>query len=252
MNYLLQDQLTQEQAQALGEFVEHNPHCHLFQHPDWVWVSGRTRRWQYLYFWGEEAGEIKVSALVSRMRLPGLGWSRDRVERGPVCAEPALLREATAELARLLQTRGSVSLTVNPYWAQPEAERIEADLASLGFSPFMRWNGPHVHSLVIDLTPDETEIFYSFRNATRRALKKAQQMGLTVAPAVNEGDIDTFYRLFKHMAVAKGIPSVGRGHLMRLWRRFLADQEHGICLMARYHGEVVSGHIELKHGTQAE
>jgi lipid II:glycine glycyltransferase (peptidoglycan interpeptide bridge formation enzyme) len=252
MNFLLRDQLTGEEARVLGEFVQRNPHCHLFQHPDWTWVSGRTRQSKRLYFWAEEEGQVKVSALVNRTQMPGLRWARDSVERGPVGADPALLRLATAELARQLQARGSVSLTVNPYWTLPEAEGIEADLMSMGFRPFLRRNGPHAHSLVIDLTPGEEEIARSFRKGTRAKIRKAESMGLAVSPAQCEEDIAAFYRLYKLAAALRGYESLDFGYLMRLWQRFLADQEHGICLIARYQGEVVSADIVLKHGTRAE
>jgi Acetyltransferase (GNAT) domain len=252
VDYFLNDRLTEGQSRALAAFVEGNSHCHVFQHACWVSVSGRTRRSQYVYFWGEERGEVRVSALVHRMQLPGTRWRRDNVERGPVCDDPSLLIEATAELAQRLQAAGSVSLTVNPYWAQAEARQIEAGLGALGFVPLVRRNAPHSHSLVIDLTRSETDIFGSFRESTRRAIKRAQKMGLVVAPAEAEQDMEAFHHLSIRAAAANGLQPLERGYLVRLWQQCLADQRYGLCLLARYQGQLVSAHIALKHGVRAE
>jgi hypothetical protein len=252
MQYYLTDRLAGEQAAVLSAFVETSGHCHLYQHPGWVWVSGKTHPHQYLYFWGQEDDEIRVSALVRRMRLPLAGWAMDTVERGPVCDDGRLLVEATDRLAGLLRARASASLTVNPYWTQPESATVEADLAHIGFEIVERYSAPHSHSLVIDLSPTEAEILASFRKSTRKDIRAAEKMGVVTAPAQSEADVEAFWQLYQHAAKSKGLGLLERDYLMRLWRRFLADRHFGLLSMARYGGQLISADITLRHGTHAE
>lgn len=252
MEYYLTETLSATQSDAWNAFLESSGHSHLLQHPAWVRVSGRNRRGAYGYFWGEEHGRVQVTALVRRVKLPGLGWSQDWVERGPVCDDPDLLIEATGRLGESLQRAGGVELIVNPYWWSPEAERLETGLSQLGFVPWGRSGGPHDHTLVIDLTPSEETIRMSFRKAIRHALRHAEELGLEVAPARDETDVHAFWQAFQEMAEQKHIGGLDEGYLLRLWRELLADQDHGLCLIARYQGEMVAGHIVLRHGHRVE
>ena len=250
MRYFLRDYLTTEESERLGRFVIENPHGNWFQHPTWERVEGGSSLTRSVYFWAEEAGEIKASALVRRHRLPGLGWAKDTVDRGPVCADPDVLREAILELTRLLQAKRSVSLKLNPYWQQPAAAQVEADLAAMGFRPLPTGRGVHSTTLVIDLAPDEQDILRGFRRSTRRAIAKAEAMGVSVAPAKDELDIQAFCLLHKKMAVAKSLRPIDQDYLIRLWRELLIGEEHGIFHVARYQGEIIYGAISLKHGTR--
>ena len=252
MDYYLVDRLTDDQAAALSAFVESSAHGHLHQHPDWVWVSGKTLPRQYLYFWGQEGDVITVSALIRHMRLPGLGWSLDSVERGPVCDDAALLIEATQRLSTLLRDWGSGSLTVNPFWTQPGAADIEAGLARLGFQVVTRDSSPHHHSLVIDLRQSEEEIFGSFRKSTRQALRRSEKLGVVVTPAQDENDAGAFWQLYQHSARLKGLQSLERDYALRLWRRFVADPRYGRLFLARYQGELISADLVLRHSTRVE
>lgn len=252
MDYYLVERPTQEQVVALSAFVESSAHCHLHQHPGWVHVSGKTLPRQYLYFWGQQDGDIKVSALVRHMRLPRFGWSMDTVERGPVCDDPALLIEATQRLAAMLRAVGSGSLMVNPYWTEPEAANIEADLGRLGFQVVVRDSAPHSHTLVIDLGQTEEEIFASFRKSTRRDLRRAEEQGVVVRPAQNERDVHEFWHLYQHSARLKGLEEMSRDFAMRLWHRFVANPRYGRLFLARHEGELISADLILRHGSRVE
>lgn len=252
MDYYLVEQLTGEQAAALSTFVESSAHCHLYQHPEWVWVSGKTQPRQYLYFWGQQNGEITVSALIRHMRLPLIGWSMDSVERGPVCDDPDLLIEATRHLAAMLRARGSASLMVNPFWTQPDAAAIETGLARMGFAVVERDSAPHSHSLVIDLSQSEEELLASFRKSTRQALRRSEKMGVVVTSARDENDAEAFWQLYQHSARLKGLQCMEREYAVRLWRRFIADPRYGRLLLARYQDELISADITLRHGIRAE
>ena len=248
MPYFLQDQLTQAQAEALGAFVLANPHCSLSQHPAWVRVAGHGRASHWSYFWEVENGQIQASALVKRVKLPGLGWTSDQVENGPVCADADRLRDALRQLVDMLHARGSVSVRVNPNWCQPDAERVEADLAAMGFHPLPAGYGHYGQTLMVDLVPGEEEILHSFRKATRKQLRKAEELGLSVTPARDEADMRAFWRLYRDMALDRGLEQKSEGFFVRLWHEFLEGERDGHCLIARYQGEVVSGHIAFKQG----
>ena len=252
MKYFLEESPTAAEKSDIGRFVKLSRHAHWLQHPLWVEISGRTRLGQYLFFWGEEEGQIQVSALVRRMRLPVLGWAKDTVERGPVCDSIDLMIESLHQLAHMLEACGAVSLTVNPYWFNTGAEEVENLLSEMGFFRPDRGSGPHSASLVIDLLPGEEEILGSLRKKTRYEIRKAERLGIEVTPAQDETDIVAFCQLYQDSAVALGLKPLAEDYLIRLWRLLLRGQEDGVCLMARYRGELVSADIVLKHGDRAE
>jgi lipid II:glycine glycyltransferase (peptidoglycan interpeptide bridge formation enzyme) len=251
MRFFLRERLTVEQSKRLNRYVAENPYGSLFQQPRWAPVQGETRFTPYVFFWAEEAGEIAASALVRRHKLPRLRWAKDTVMRGPVCSSHTILSEAISELARALQTIGSASLKLNPYWQQPAAMQLEADLAAMGFHPLPAGPGPHSTTLLIDLAPDEQKILQRFRKATRHAIKRAEAMAVTVAPIKDESEIRVFCSLYQKMAVARSFQPLGLNFLVRLWREILAGERDGLFLVAHYREEIVSGLVTLKHGTRA-
>jgi len=251
MRYYFREHLTNEEAKRLNQFVSRNLHGNIFQQTRWVRVRGETRFTPFVYFWGEEEGVLNVSALIRRHRLPGLNWVKDIVDRGPVCSDPDVLREAISELVRLLEGRGSVSLKLNPYWQHPSATQVELDLVQMGFRSLPAERGHHSSTLIIDLSPNEREILRGFRNFTRQRINRALKMGVHVTAVKNEREVNAFCQLYKKMAVIRSIEPLSEDFLARLWRELLHGKEHGLFLIARYQGEIISGLVVLKHGMRA-
>jgi lipid II:glycine glycyltransferase (peptidoglycan interpeptide bridge formation enzyme) len=251
MQYFLKESLTEKEKDRVISFVSKNPYGNLYQHPLWPSIYDANHLTPFLYFWGEESGLIKVSALIHRHRLPVLGWAKDTISRGPVCANANDLYESISYLTKLLKENGSTSLQLNPYWPYPEAKEIEDMLSTLGFSALSATSGLHSHTLIVDLQRSENDIIKGFRRFTRERLKKADKMGMTVCPVKNENEIHTFWELYNKLAADKKMRSLSENFFVRLWHAFLKDKTNGIFLITRYEKEIVSGLIVMKHNNRA-
>jgi lipid II:glycine glycyltransferase (peptidoglycan interpeptide bridge formation enzyme) len=251
VQYFLKETLNDDEKKRLSTFVTNNRYGNLYQHPAWTGIADNTRITQFIYFWGEESGNIKVSALINRHRLPVLGWTKDTIRRGPVCDNSNILRDSITHLVQLLKAKGSTSLQLNPYWPYPEANAVEKTLQAQGFSELPATKGLHKHTLIIDLQKSEKEIYKGFRRFTRERIKKAEKLGMTVRPVQNESEVKSFSLLFNKLATDKQIRNLSEKYFVRLWHAFLKDKTNGIFLITRYEEEIVSGLIVLRHNTRA-
>ena len=251
MRYFLQKVLSNKTLSDLSNFIENHQHGHLFQHPSWTVIQKSSPLLPFLYFWGEESGKIRIAALIRRHRLPGLGWAKDSISRGPVCDDQEVLQEGILNLITLLKKKGSVSIQLNPFWPQPEADLIEKKLSSAGFSPLPLEQGLYSSTLIIDLNQDEEEIFRGFRRFTRQKINKAYKNGLEVAPANNENDIHVFWELYDKLAVEKHMRQIPELFFIKLWRTLIENKDKGVFLITRYQDEIVSGLLVLKHNARA-
>jgi lipid II:glycine glycyltransferase (peptidoglycan interpeptide bridge formation enzyme) len=253
MRFFLQKKISTETFSNLSYFVENHQYAHLFQHPSWTSVKKATLSLSYLYFWGEDenSGEIKMSALIRRHGLPGIRWAKYRIYRGPVCAEKQLMSEGILNLVALLKEKGAVSIQLNPFWPQPEAECIENSLSAMGFSPLPFDQGSHSSTLIIKLNQDDKTIFKGFRRFTQQRINKAHKSGLEVALAESENDIHNFFKLYNTLAVEKHMRQIAESFFINIWNVWIKNKKFGVFLITRYQGEIVSGLVVLKHNTRA-
>jgi len=251
MRYFLQKDLSRETLSDLSNFIENHQYGHLFQHPSWTTIQRSRPHLPFLFFWGEESGKIRIAALIRRHRLPGLGWAKDMIGRGPVSDDKEVLKEGILNLVGLLKKKGSVSIQLNPFWPQPEVDPIEKYLATLGFTPLPLTQGHYSSTLIIDLSQNEKDIFRGFRRFTRQRIKKAYKSGLEVTLADSENDIHAFWDLYDTLAVEKHMKRYSESYFMKLWRNLIKDKDSGVFLITRYQGEIVSGLIVLLHNTRA-
>jgi lipid II:glycine glycyltransferase (peptidoglycan interpeptide bridge formation enzyme) len=251
MQYYLKKGLNEQEKERLSSFVKKNPYGNLYQHPLWPSTFNTNTLMPFLYFWGEESGDIKVSALIRRHRVPVLGWAKDTISRGPVCANANVLNESISYLVNILKAKGSTSLKMNPYWSYPEAKEVENVLSTLGFSALPPSSGLHSHTLIVDLQKSENDIYKSFRRFTRERLKKAEKIGMTVSSVQNEDEVHEFWKLYNKLATEKQLRNISENYFIRLWHTFLEQKTNGIFLITRYEQEIVSGLIVMKHNNRA-
>lgn len=97
-----------------------------------------------------------------------------------------------------------------------------------------KWHG-------IDLRPDLNTLWERIDGSARRAIKKAQNEGVTVRAAQNEDDLRAFFKM--HLGIRKG-----KYHLVAqpyrffemIWKHFI-EQGKGVVLLAVYQNEIVGG-----------
>jgi lipid II:glycine glycyltransferase (peptidoglycan interpeptide bridge formation enzyme) len=246
MEYFFKEAPENKDLKRWAEFVLNQKTGTLFQMPFWADVyQPRTHRW--IFYWGEEAGQIRICALIRGKKIPY--WGFDYViERGPVCDEEQALLAGIGEILKYLKKEKAISLRVNPYWEFPAGMRIEEGLVSLGFQPFQRKEDIHYQTIAVDLKKDQNELFKNLRKTTRYEIKRAQKLGLTVRSTDNREDLWLFYELLKKTGAKKNFDIPQYPFLLNLWENVLKKQKMGALLMTHYHGDTISGLILLKHG----
>lgn len=221
----------------------------LFQMPFWAdFFDPKTHR--TLYFWGEEKGEIRITALIRGRKIPLLGVDFF-ILRGPVCDDKNLLKEGIMHIVRILEKEKGLRLRVNPYWEYPPGEQIESGLRELGFEMSQGKDDIHYQTVAIDLARPSVDIFQRCRKTVRYEIKRSRKLGLMVEIAESEKDINRFYELLTKMSERKRMPIPPASFFSKLWRTILKEGSLGILLMSYFKNHLVSGIIILKHSERA-
>jgi hypothetical protein len=102
----------------------------------------------------------------------------------------------------------------------------------------------------LDLGAGEKALFAGIESAGRRAVRKAEQSGLSVEFSQSTGAIRAFYDLLCITRKRHGIPPQPFAFFSNIQRHVLA-QKRGWVVMARHGGVAVAGAVFFHHGTTA-
>jgi lipid II:glycine glycyltransferase (peptidoglycan interpeptide bridge formation enzyme) len=102
----------------------------------------------------------------------------------------------------------------------------------------------------LDLRAGEKALFSGIESAGRRAVRKAEQSGLSVEFSQSPEAIREFYRLLCLTRKRHGVPPQPFVFFANIQRHVLA-QNHGWVVLARHGGVVVAGAVFLHSGTTA-
>src|SRR5437764_6601121 len=106
---------------------------------------------------------------------------------------------------------------------------------------YVRWLKP--------LTPDRDALWRSVDGSVRRAIKKAERLGVHVRMAQDRAEMEHFYRLHLRIRSNKlGMPAQPRRYFFALWDTFAPSGAVHLWL-AEQQGVVVAGSIFLTSGT---
>jgi FemAB-related protein (PEP-CTERM system-associated) len=106
---------------------------------------------------------------------------------------------------------------------------------------YVRWLKP--------LTPDVDALLRSVDGSVRRAIKKAERLGVHVRMAQDRAEMEHFYRLHLRTRSKKlGMPAQPRRYFFTLWDNFAPSGTMQLWL-AEQQGVVVAGSIFLTSGT---
>jgi hypothetical protein len=175
--------LTATQLAAWRTFAAAVPWAHYRQDPAWAETErqeGRLGAREPVFFWGEKDDCLCLTATGIRRRLPIPGYVFWEFNYGPTFADPDAFAGWLAWLPAGLG-RGAARLRLQPPLPlTPSGDDIETLLEGHGFSR-ERLHGGWT-TLLLDITPTEEEILAGFRDATKRAIKKSRNLGVTVTP----------------------------------------------------------------------
>ncbi|GAB3496875.1 peptidoglycan bridge formation glycyltransferase FemA/FemB family protein [Flexivirga lutea] len=159
----------------------------------WGWGEVKSRyAWTADRLFVQDAHGRQVGAAqVLHRRLPPPFRSLAYIPRGPVAVEGDRAAVLTALADHVKGTRGSIALSIEPDWADPqsplpkgvddeEIARIQqlpptgwlASVAGAGFRRSAN-TGLIPRTLVVDLTPDEDDIRGAFNSSTRQNVRKS-------------------------------------------------------------------------------
>ena len=237
--------LDAKQLIGWNRFLLSSPRSHYLQSPDWAEVERRTdfiHQREPSFFWAESDGEIRLTALIMRQRLPLPGRRYIyRISKGPVFNDIEVLEQSLPDLMGLLE-KDALELQVSPYWELSKGgDEIETALEKSGFTR-RRIDGKWA-SLRLELAPPQEELLQSLHQATRRNIRKGQKAGIVVRREDQPEGWQAFIRLQEELSTRKHIRPLLLDNILRLEKHWLRNGERGTILIARYDGRAIGGAI---------
>ena len=163
------------------------------------------------------AGPVAVLYLVRRIPLHGEFWY---APMGPCVREAQHLREICDELRR---ESGAFTVVLEPLVDVSSAEdeaRIVASIPGLRKIDDIQ---PDAHTVVLNLEQSEEELLASFKQRTRRSIRKAEKNGAIIEHIDDESAFEPFWKLYEAMAQRADLLGVRpREYYESRWRLWLA------------------------------
>jgi lipid II:glycine glycyltransferase (peptidoglycan interpeptide bridge formation enzyme) len=242
----LQTELDAEAMAQFRTFVGASP-CHTYYQselwPTWAPTSSLQR---FRYLTVRRDGKLLAAAVV---RLTKLAPSRflATMMRGPIVKDVSLLDRVLPAMSRALANAGACSLLLNPHFAGDDAVAACSVLARHGFSPTPAGQQPvHTATGLIDLEPSEDEIFAGFKSRGRRQIRQALKRGVTVREAADEADAARLQPVFEAFAANRADYDVGGlPAMIAQWQ--MVQALGGVFLLAELGGELIGGHVAIRH-----
>jgi hypothetical protein len=106
------------------------------------------------------------------------------------------------------------------------------------------------HGHVLDLQRPAADLFASFDQAVRRAIRKAEREGVQVERSATEGGLRDYYALHCQTRQRHGLPPQPWSFFERLQQHVIA-REQGFVMLARHQGRPISGAVFVHGGREA-
>ena len=108
----------------------------------------------------------------------------------------------------------------------------------------------HFHRHVLDLDRRGEAVFASFKDATRRSIRKAEREGVECEISGSPEALWAFHRMFCTTRRRHGLPPPPRRFFRTLYELVIAPG-HGRVALARYRGRAVAGAVFARFGEKA-
>jgi hypothetical protein len=231
---------SQAQISEVTDFLDSQQTSHLFQFPQWN-LSGA--RFALL----RKNGAIRWFATFGTHSPLGsaLPWMRAVIaNRGPVCDDYALWQAATAEFIEQMRREQVTYFDAAPDWVQTREGDIENDLRNSGWQGI----GAERVSLRLNLTQSEDEIFANFRKNSRYEVRRAERLGVSVTPGLDDPEIEEFLTLHAQLAARKGFAADSPDDLRTAIRWLITARARGALLLARFQNQICGGAVIGRSG----
>ncbi len=246
------EDLTAAQKAAWRDFASSVAWAHYTQDPDWAETERGARGQESgtpLFFWGERDGEICLTAIAIRRRLPvphGVFW---QFNKGPTFLEVDVLDEWLSWLLPVVR-RGAARVRLAPAVPLHEGgDEVETILERQGFSRRRMLGG--WATLLVDLTPDEAAILATFRSTTQHTIRKSRALGVRVEPHDSPLGWTALASLQTLLSGRAPVAAVDQSAIERISRLWLRGGEGGTVLVALHEGEPLAASMIVVHGLTA-
>ena len=236
---------TPEELASWGDTIIARPgEQHFWQLPEFA--AMKAPAWQARYIiHSTDTGEVPCLYLVRKLPFFGEYWY---APMGPRVADENQFSSVVADLRTNSAFATVMEPTLPAYNAQAKAElcsRIQG-LAPVGDVQLA------AHTVLIDIRPSEEELLASFKQRTRRALKKTLKDGATVEFVTDESAFDVFWNLYATMAQRAGLDIPPRSYFEKTWRIWL-EAGKGVLVLARPHpdADIAAGAFLWRDGDRA-
>lgn len=248
------ERLSDGQEQHWREFSARLPSSHYYQDPAWAEIErchGRVGVRCPMFFWAEVEGDLCLTALGIRRRLPVPGRVFWEFNRGPNVVDSAVLQDW---LTWLLSTFGREAARIRVQPPLPLDERgddVETLLDAHGF--VRRRSLDTWTTLKVDISREADEIMASFRQETRRAIRMSGRQGVEVCAEDTPEGWSTLAQLQAETAQRHraSVPLVAADEIAAVSRHWLKDGAGGTVLVARLHGEPLAAALVVTYGEAA-
>ncbi len=233
--FCVTENLSESLRCEITRFLDRQETSHLFQFPQWNRAGARFALLR-------ESGNIRWFVTLGQHSPLGslFPWMRAAIaNRGPVCDDFSLWQAATDELAEQMSRERFTYLDASPDWVQtPQVDRYPTPRDAT-------WQevGAERASLRLELTKSEDEIFSNFRKNSRYEIRRAERLGVSVAPASSDAEIDEFLTLYARLALRKGFAAEAPGDLRGSIRWLTTEESRGALLLARSENQVHGGAV---------
>jgi len=214
------------------------PDANIFHTSSWARTLKVSYRYQPFYAVWEKDGRpvcmvplMEINSMITGKRgvsLPFTDWC-------PIVTDGSLAR---GEVIQDLVVKGS-----SRKWKTLELRESEGPVADdQGTSAYL------VHEL--DLSPGEEDLFRQFRDSTRRNIRKAAKLGVTIVEDNSLSGLKEFCRLNVITRRDHGLPPQPPVFFENLYRNII-DPGSGKILLARYEERTVAASIYLSFNGRA-
>jgi lipid II:glycine glycyltransferase (peptidoglycan interpeptide bridge formation enzyme) len=207
--------------------------------------------WAPVYLCAERDGKFCGGMMILAKRLPFTQFTILYSQKMPVWdyddddALAALIDAAV----RIGKRDDAIFLRVNPNITEVLTEGQKDKFVALGFKHLQQrwsfWNSPRDVAR-IDLTMIDSPKQYYDRlpKTTRASVRKSRRNGVTIEPAASKTELQGFYEMFRQFSIERNFMVRDYAYQERLWDTYLR-QRMGRMLVAKYHGKIVGGTIDI-------
>ncbi len=217
IKYCLECGVDKRTAAGIDTLVASAPNGHHHAHPGWTDVlninPGSYPPSRYQFFFGEDAGRIRVAALVRLRSARIFGYSLVEVLQGPVADSPELLLKSLLVLQEILAPMKPLALRVKPLWSGAGSKEVFQGLAEIGYRP-MAGQPQTVKKLEIEIDRKPDELLLSFRRSARSNVRQALKLGVEVREDLDDDAVVMFEEMYQQKVIIQGAQKTPPGY----WR----------------------------------